>query len=573
MIYASDSNRKDIESKFWNIIDDFRGRPGFGDPSALPPALYCAWLLAENGSSNDLEGLLEAAGLPEWSRDAIMREVGDSLPAIRSLAASYPSDKLRELAIASFDFTAVNFGRSGGDFITPDCIVSLALKVLAPGDGDSIADFGCGWGSFLAASSACAASLYGVDPNRRAAAFATIRMSLLGVDCDIERDDMLRCPGGLSFDRCFSQLPFGLRLSFLNLKGTPYEPALSGDWPLGRPASADWVFAKRILDATAEDGRAAIVMSNGATFNHGDASARRHFAESGRLEAVVALPARLFSHTVSASTMVVFGDGSKGVRMVDATDLTVPGRRYDSMGPDEIAEVMRRLSEDGPMSKIVGADDLAARNWSVAPQRYLRREIELENATPLGDLTVAIERGAAIRAAELDELATPEDTGISYLPASSVADGRTGGDLPHITGLDPKHQRACLKDGDLVLTKIGSPVRVAVAEVPEGQTVVATGNLYVVRLDTERIDPYFLAAFLSSDDGQELACGLATGTTIPTIALRDLRGLEVPVPPMDVQRRVAERYQAALDEIEVHKVRLERARSAATSAYDEEMGR
>lgn len=573
MIYASDPDKKNIESKFWALANDFRGCPGFGDSGALPPALYCAWLLADNGSSDDLEGLLEAAGLPEWSRDAIMREVADFLPAIRSLAASRPSDELRELALASFDLTAVNLGRSGGEFVTPACVTSLALNVLAPGDGDSIADFGCGWGSFLAAASGRAASLYGVDSNHRAAAFATIRMSLLGVDCDIERDDMLRRPEGRSFDRCFSQLPFGLRLPFLNLKGTPYEPALSGDCPLGRPASADWVFAQRILDATADGGRAVIVMGNGATFNHGDADARCHFAEGGRLEAVVALPARLFSHTAIASTMVVFGDGSKGVRMVDATDLTVPGRRYDSMGPDEIAEAMRRLSEDGPMSKVVSDEALAAHNWSLAPQRYLRREVELENATPLGDLAVAIERGAGLRAAELDELETPEDTGISYLPVSSVADGRVGGDLPHIASLDPRHDRACLKDGDLVMTKIGSPVRVAVAEVPEGQTVVATGNLYVVRLDTERIDPYFLAAFLSSDDGQELACGLATGTTIPTIALRDLRGLEVPVPPMDVQRRVAERYQAALDEIEVHKVRLERARSAAAGAYDEEMGR
>ena len=566
----SDSTQN-TRSMLWNVSDECR-RCG-GTPYLPSVALCTAYLLAKDGGCGTIDEALHRSGLPGWASGSILASLDEGARGIvTSLASANDADTLRRLALASFDYSRERMGRAATDHATPPSIASLALAILAPDTGQSVADFGCGWGDFLAASAGSGSELHGYEIDLGSAALAALRMCVLGASCDVECSDMLLVPSTRRFDRCFLQAPFGMRLPALRLDDTPYEDMLSGKGPYGRPMSADWVFVRRVLDAMADGGRAVVVMGNGAVFNHGDASVRRRLVMDGRIEAAIALSDGLFSGTGIAATALVLGSGATSVRMVDATDLYVPSRRARDMGPDEVEEVLRRLTQDGPMSKVVDEGDLAKHDWSLFPKRYTRREIHLENATPLGEVATCIERGANLRADDLDELETSRNTGICYLSVSSVTDGRVGADLPYITSLDKGYERSCLQQGDLVLTKIGGPIRAAVAEVPEGQTIVATGNLYVVRPDASRIDPYFLAAFLASDDGRELVDSLTTGSAIRTLPLRDLRGLEVPVPPMEAQRRVAARYQAALDEIEVCKSRLERARAAAEGAYDEEMG-
>ena len=58
---------------------------------------------------------------------------------------------------------------------------------------------------------------------------------------------------------------------------------------------------------------------------------------------------------------------------------------------------------------------------------------------------------------------------------------------------------------------MGYPYKVAVAEVKEGQKIMGNGNLYIVELDEEKIDPYYLAAFLSSEQGTAALKSITVG--------------------------------------------------------------
>ena len=243
------------------------------------------------------------------------------------------------------------------------------------------------------------------------------------------------------------------------------------------------------------------------------------------------------------------------------------------MDADEIEEIVRRLSEDGDMSRLVTKEELAVAEYSLSASRYLGREIEMVNPTSIGELAESIERGAGLSAKDLDAISTDEDTGISYLRLSDISDGRLTSDLPRIQALDAKLEKQCLKNGDLIISKNGAPFKVAVAEVPEKQTILANGNLYIIRLDTERANPYYVAAFLASEDGKETMSRMVVGTTIPNLPLKNLKLIEIPLPQMDEQEKIADGYQARLDEIEVLKIKLEKARNGAASAYDEVMGR
>ncbi|MBR3226029.1 MAG: hypothetical protein IKF78_11980 [Atopobiaceae bacterium] len=107
-----------------------------------------------------------------------------------------------------------------------------------------------------------------------------------------------------------------------------------------------------------------------------------------------------------------------------------------------------------------------------------------------------------LKASELDEAMVSYDTGVRYLAPTGIEDGLVRDDLPFLSELTPKLQKHALRSGDLLISRIGQPYRIAVADVPEGTTIVPSSNIFVVRVDPEDIDSYYLAAFLQSSRGR-----------------------------------------------------------------------
>lgn len=96
-----------------------------------------------------------------------------------------------------------------------------------------------------------------------------------------------------------------------------------------------------------------------------------------------------------------------------------------------------------------------------------------------------------------------------------------------------------LQPGDVILMARG-PRNYAV---PIGETsgqAIVPGSFHVMRPDTQLVFPPFLAWWLNQDASQQFMRANNSGTTIPMISLDVLRALPVQLPPLDVQRRVAE---------------------------------
>lgn len=68
--------------------------------------------------------------------------------------------------------------------------------------------------------------------------------------------------------------------------------------------------------------------------------ARALLVEEGLIGAVISLPANLLRNPALPMILLVLEHGRKAIRMVDATDLSVRGRRWNTMGADEICEVL-----------------------------------------------------------------------------------------------------------------------------------------------------------------------------------------------------------------------------------------
>lgn len=557
------SNSNQTEANIvWMIADMVRGCGGRNDDPALPIMLaYCA--LNKSSDACDIEINLE--GISEGNQ----KTLDTYTRSVEHLSQKFSPEELKEF-ILNFD-AAEYFGKFAGEHSTPKSVCDLACAVLGIDEGDSVADLGCGFGSFLvdAAITANPSYLFGVDLNPEALDITKLKLSLLDVDSEVELGDMLDISPDKKFDKVFANYPFGMRTQFLKMgRDALYLDVMLGETNMGRPSSADWVFNYAAFNLLSEDGRAVSLGASGAMFNGGDVKARKYFVDNNMIQAVIALPGKMFANTGIPTTMVVLGKNDGDIRMVDATDLATPGRRWNILDAESIETILERLNSDGESSRLVTKEEFGQAEYRLDPQRYLGRDLELENPVKFGSVIESVERGATFRAAELDKMETAEDTGFKYLKLADISDGIISTDLTNLVALDDSSKKQWLQTGDIVFSKNGAPFKVAVADVAEGETILANGNLYIVRVDKEKVDPYFIAAFFSSNVGKEALALMTVGTSIPNLPLRNLKDIQIPLLPMDVQNEIAERYQASLDEIEVLRIKTDKARIAASEAYD-----
>ena len=455
-------------------------------------------------------------------------------------------------------------GRGYAVHTSSDQVSRVAAAALRIGGEESVADLCCGMGSFMriVVDEFRARRFYGRDISFDAVVVAKMRASLLDADVTIENSSITRGELG-PFDRVFLDGPLGAKP-----RGDEAEAfveacaGIMGDTPV---RSGEWMFVLRGMGCVSEGGRLVAVMGGGALFNGSDEGVRRALAMGGRVECVIALPERVLPGTGIAPYVIVISSGNERVRLVDATDLGERERRFTTLGERDMIEIAARVTSGGDSVVDVDVAELSANGWVLDPKRYVSR-VEVKNGVPLGSLVKLISRGGNIPARELDQRITEERTPYRYLMIKDVEDGEISSDLPYLTDIRDGEERFCLEDGDIVLGKM-RPFKSARARLREGERVLCTGNLFIIRPDEDEVDPTYLTLFLSSDLAISQLRSLCSGTTIPSVPIGALRTLQVPLAPMEEQRRVAREYEAIREEIEVYRLKIERAKDRMSSLF------
>lgn len=108
-----------------------------------------------------------------------------------------------------------------------------------------------------------------------------------------------------------------------------------------------------------------------------------------------------------------------------------------------------------------------------------------------------------------------------------------------------------LRANDVLLASRGetNPAGLVEADLPD---TVATSHLYVIRGDPSKLDPAYLAWYLNTRPAQDFFEARAHGTySVRRIRLDDVGTLPVPLPPLAVQRRVADASRLARAEADL----------------------
>ncbi len=459
-----------------------------------------------------------------------------------------------------------------GNEATPDSIIKLALALLQIKRGDKVADFGTGHAAFLReAYIAEPEALYtGIEINTTDKEIASIRAELLGENVCIEQGNILDTrKHAKTFDVAFSNYPFGARMSDSMFRKDGDTEKIAENPAFARTASMDWLFNAAVYGSIAGPRRAVCIMTNGSTWNTLDKGARKHFIANGSVEAVIALPDKIFEYTSIATTLIVFSHGNSNVMMVDARDLCEKGRRQNCITEDSVKKIIECCKSETDVSRHVSYSELAENDFVLNPVRYLTNEKTITNGVEFSSIIKNITRGAPLKAADLDEMVSDTPTDTQYLMLGNIQNGIIDEDLPYLRALDKRHEKYCIQDGNLILSKNGAPFKIAVAVIRPGQKLLANGNLYIIALDQEKADPYFVKAFLESDIGEATLRSITVGAVIPNIGVEQLKRIKIPDMPLEKQKEIAMKYQAKVDEVKILRRKTEKALSSLKHLFDE----
>ena len=535
-------------------------------------SVYCAYALykaqqIDESNLPEIDSVLDAMKGNDNVYHFVAPQIKEHWKCVKSNYNRFTSDLL-----AAFILLPLNTEQDKSSFIeeTPASIVNLSLALLNICDGQRVADFGTGIGAFLvsAFSKTNSANYYGVELEPSVATIASIRAEILGDSVTIEQNDMFAfAEKEEPFDKVFSNYPFGIRLKDMR-GGLNYMDKLSDAYPsISRATSSDWIFNSLLVSSITDEGKAVGIMTNGSTWNSIDRPIREYFVSEGFIKTVIALPEKMFSATAIPTTLVVFSHGNKNIRMIDAREICQKGRRQNEFSESDISRITSALTEDSEISKSVDIRDIAESEYVINPMRYLEKQPEFQNGKELGDVAVSITRGVNLTATQLDEMASIEPTKARFLKLSNIQNGFIDDQLQYLKDIDERYRKYRLITGDLLISKNGLPVKVAVADVQPNTCIIASTNIYIIRLDESIVNPYYLKAYFESEQGSMALNRIAVGAAMPVIGAEQLKKLLVPVPSLAVQKKFVERYLAKTKEVQQLKSKLKKIQAELKNMF------
>lgn len=353
----------------------------------------------------------------------------------------------------------------------------------------------------------------------------------------------------------------------------------------GRISSESVAIADALQNAR---GRIVLAVSEGALFRAVgvEAIAREELVRSDRLQAVMGIgPSMMFQNTPINTALILLsseGISHAAVRFVNLTAEQFASRR--ERGRLEIRKGAAwsllptvELTGTEAFARDIDVQSIKEEGYTLTIDRYLDHHARDAIAHLLAESEVAelADLVEMIRPAALTQQEGGEYTVLEAAPADIAVDGNVADPSRTIFVDRVQYRKAfnqMLRPGDVLIAFKGSVGKVGI--VPEGvpsegsSTIWAAGqSLMILRLKgRHKLSPHVLCEYLSNEVVQEHLKSLAGGTAIQTIAMKDLKRIEIPLPDKETQAKVAAAVaerQALYREIERIKAQIAEERRSS----------
>jgi len=449
------------------------------------------------------------------------------------------------------------------EFRTPVNVARLLVEIASPAAGDRIYDPCFGSAGLLTIAydrvlrqekdlfgrrGAPALAIFGVERNLNAYIIGLSRLALAGIDNpQLELGNSLErtstnSPLRDGFDVVLANPPWGLRA----------DPAGMDHFPV-RTTDTTGLFIQHALSQLRPEGRAVVVVPQGFLFRGGpEQRLRRMLLEQHTVEAVISLPHGVFlPYTgIQASVLVLRRNGpTKRIRMIDTEPFFEKGKGAQpaTIRQTQIENMAQRLREPIPGKHCwdVDPETLAEVDWDFTPKRRDQSSLmSILNALrsveiiPLKECSQIL-MGRAIKSSDLVDAPEGKEP-IPYIRIRDVQRGQATKGSSWLTqdAAAAFDARWKLRTGDVLLSKSGTIGKSGVVRNGAVAAAAASG-LFILRPNSDRLDPHFLAAYLDSSECRVWLDDKARGATIRHLSRQVLDEMPVPLPPLQIQHRVA----------------------------------
>ena len=533
----------------------------------------------KNGRKGETEEIDVAAHLPALFRDIFRNAFlkfrdGRILTLFLTELSGFAYSHSEELGNA-FEYILSVMGAQGdnGQFRTPRHIIDFMVACLDPQPGQTVLDPACGTGGFLV-------SAFRHILNQHTSPSSTLRGDRLthtqrqklyaaftGYDIN---DQMVKLSRVNLFLHDFATPQIHIYDTLTNdarwpekfdliLANPPFMTPKGGVVPHTRfrvPAKkSEVLFTDYIAEHLTPDGRAGVIVPNGivATTQTAYVKLRRFLVEES-LVAVVSLPAGCFKPYSGVKTSILLLD-KKLARTTDkilfvkiAADGFDLGDKRTPIEVNDLPEAERLIR--AWLTGKLGDNFASPLAWKLVEKKELlaHRACSLQAETFFGEVSTESD----VETVKLGEVCTvisgqhidsedynTEGRGIGYLTGPSDF----GPVSPIITKWTEK-PKVTAKAGDVLVTVKGSGV--GSVNVLQSGEVAISRQLMAVR--AHGIEQRFLHAFLRKQ--RQHFAAQANGAAIPGITRDHVLDLEIPLPPLEEQRRIVteiEGYQQVID--------------------------
>lgn len=303
---------------------------------------------------------------------------------------------------------ALNEGKKGGQFYTPESIVKLLVEMLEPYKG-RVYDPCCGSGGMFVQSEKFIKShqgrlddisIYGQESNQTTYRLCRMNLAIRGIDgsnikWNTEGSFLNNAHKDLKADYIIANPPFNV---------SDWSGELLQDdarWQYGTPpkGNANFGWVQHFLYHLAPQGRAGFVLSNGSLSSNtgGEGDIRKRLVESDLVECVVMLPKALFFNTgIPACLWFLRRDKQKrngDVLFIDASDLGyMVDRKNRAFAEEDVMTVAntyhnwlnskKEYEDIKGFCKSVVISDIEKHKFVLTPGRYVGIPDEVDDGIP-----------------------------------------------------------------------------------------------------------------------------------------------------------------------------------------------
>lgn len=248
---------------------------------------------------------------------------------------------------------------------------------------------------------------------------------------------------------------------------------------------------------------------------------RRYMTENCLIETIIRLPENMFKDPDLKASVIIFSLGNYSVMCVDASDYctsTDTGR--STFMHEDIDDIMSACKKESDISVRILNSEIAKNDFSFGDYLF-------SHTIKLREVVLGTRCGLQISPEDLESITSDVPTPFYCIKPSYITDNEISEKL-YLKECPDSFRNHEIRNNDLIISKLGKPLRVAVAKAESSKSAIAIGRLYVFDIDTAKTDPWKLQKYLISKEGRDQLLKCDVGQDTRDLNLEKILDISIP---------------------------------------------